>query len=406
MTRASSNLSFIKHEAVHSNSYSFGSKGAVRAAHRKHRAWAIKLVIVASSSLALGGFASIAGCQNLMPLALQWGADLISTASQNYSKKYSNEVERLLLAMYADKVAGTGLNQRVGGTQAMPGTYGSVPQSGPYGQGATAYPPANGAYPSQPGQPSTPYNTGAYGSTNSLETPQGSPYGQGSTAYPPASGAYPPQPGQSSPYGAGGTGGPIVLDAALLVQRASDRSAYRLDPVPIQDGDTLRDGGADPRRGDAIKFSFRVNCDCYVYIIGVDATGYVARVFPDPTLGQANPVRAQQQYVVPEGSVWYGLDQVKGVEQVFFFASRVPRQDIDRTLTQLAQTPRTRSVNYRSLKKAAIPDRATRGLVKVQMGTPSAVQGQSGQQYSFTPQAFGTQAGADDIVVTRWFNHE
>jgi hypothetical protein len=174
--------------------------------------------------------------------------------------------------------------------------------------------------------------------------------------------------------------------------------------VPIQDGEVLRDGGADPRKGDVVKFSFRTNCDCHVYVIGVDATGYVARVFPEKG---GKPVRANQQHVVPQGTAWYGLDQYKGTEQVFFIASRRQRPDIEKSLGQLAKTGRSSlSRDYRPVREAAVPDAATRGLVKVQMGTKSTVSSESGQPYSFTPQAFAAREGADDVVVTRWFRHE
>jgi hypothetical protein len=175
--------------------------------------------------------------------------------------------------------------------------------------------------------------------------------------------------------------------------------------VPLQDGETLRDGGSDPRKGDVIKFSFRVNCDCYIYVIGADATGYVARIFPDASSGLNNPVRANQQYVVPGGTSWYGLDQYKGVEQVFFIASRGPRKDIENPLNQLAQTARSSlTKNFRSVREAVQP--AMRGLVKVQMPAQDSVQSESGQRFSFAPQAFAAQPGSDDVVITRWFNHE
>ena len=296
----------------------------------------------ARGSLVLAALTIAAGCASpLLPVAVKLGADLISAAANNYSKTYSREVEALLLALYTENVAKMQSGQEA---------------SGP---GVAAYPPAGGQ-----------------------QALQGSPY-----------------PSQSATAAA-----PIVFDVAILAQRASERAARRTQPVPIQDGEVLRDGGSDPRKGDVVKFSFRANCDCYVYVIGVDATAYVARVFPEKG---GNRVRANRQYIVPQGTAWYGLDEYKGIEQVFFLASRQPRPDIEKLLGQLAKTGRSSlSRNYRPVREAAVPDAATRGLVKVQMGTKSTVRTEAGQSYAFTPQAFAARQGADDVVVTRWFRHE
>lgn len=329
--------------------------------------------------------AAIAGCAAMVaPLAVKFGADLIASASANYSQTYANKVQNLLQGVYSKAVA---RYQQPAPDAYASGGYPPPASNDPYGsstQGGTTYAGATSSYPSSPSDP--------YGSAAGAQPAQSSPYPAG-TAYPSAPSAY-------------GSASPIVLDATILAQRAGDRAARRTEPKPIQDGETLRDGGADPRKGDVTKFSFRANCDCFVYVIGADATGYIARIFPDPASGLSNPVQANRQYVVPEGTAWYGLDQYKGVEQVFFIASRTPRQDIEGPLSQLAQTPRTAPPqNYRSVREAATSD-ASRGLVKVQMGAPSTVQGESGQRYNFTPQSFAAQSGTDDVVITRWFNHQ
>jgi uncharacterized protein DUF4384 len=347
----------------------------------------VKAATAMGIGVALAGIAFGAGCASLVaPLAVKFGSDLISSASSNYSQGYATKVQELLQGVYGK------------GAQRLPTTQtasGDPYASGAYPQ-ATSAPSAGSPYPAQ----SDPY-------------PQGGPYpavaAGGQSPYPSAQSPYPSaQPAQDPyPQGAYGSSSAIVLDAAILAQRASDRAARRTDPTPLQDGETLRDGGNDPRKGDVIKFSFRVNCDCYVYVIGADATGYIARIFPDPASRLANPVRGNQQYVVPEGTAWYGLDQYKGVEQVFFIVSRTPRKDIEGPLTELAQTPRAAPPqNFRAVREAAMSSAAMRGLVKVQMGTPSAVQSESGQRFSFTPQAFAALGGADDVVVTRWFNHQ
>jgi hypothetical protein len=344
---------------------------------------------VGGTGLILAGVACAGGCAALAPLAVQWGADLVSAASQNYSRQYSNQLEGLLLAIYSD--------------QAARRTQGRVPP-GPGGQGQDSYPPSAQGSP-YPQGPQSPYDSpqAQSGAPQNDPYPRTDPYPTQSAVSGGQPGPYPgPQQGQGGP---GSAKSGIVLDAAILAQRASERAARRSDPVPIQDGEVLRDGGSDPRKGDVVKFSFRANCDCYVYIIGVDATGYVARVFPDPASRQGNPVRANRQYVVPEGTAWYGLDQHKGVEQVFYIASRRPRRDLESSLSQLEKTPKSSlSKNFKAVREAVTP--AMRGLVKVQMGTQSAVQAESGQRVSFTPQAFAAQAGLDDVVVTRSFHHE
>jgi hypothetical protein len=307
--------------------------------------------------LALAPLVGGAACTTLAPLAVKWGADLISAAAANYSPRYSKQLEGLLLAVYEDKVAKKVTGAGVGSGE------------------STAYPAPSSPYP-------RPADSSAAGGPGS-----GSPY-------PPVSSA--------RATGDPNAGASIVLDVAVLAQKASERAARRSDPVPIQDGDRLRDGGSDPRKGDVVKFSFRANCACHVYVIGVDATGHVTRVFPEK---ESKPVRPDQQYVVPEGTAWYGLDQYKGIEQVIFIASRRPRQDIERALQQLSQTGRSAlSRSYRPVHEAALPD--TRGLVKVQMGTRSTVSSESGERHSFTPQAFAARAGSDDVAVTRWFRHE
>lgn len=324
--------------------------------------------IAAVGCLALASLGGVAGCAQLAPAAIKLGADLISAAANNYSQPYSRQLESLLLAVYTQQAEKMLSAQGAGGSAQ-----------------AAAYPPAGGqqAYAPSAGQSPSTAPADPYPSTDGRQAQAGSPY--------------PSQPSASTSE--------VALDVAILAQRASDRAAQRTDPVPIRDGEALRDGGGDPRKGDVVKFSFRANCDCNVYVIGVDATGYVVRVFPEK--GGKPMVRANRQYIVPEGTAWYGLDQYKGTEQVFFIASRRPRPDIEKSLSQLAKTGRSSlSRNYRPVREVAVPDPATRGLVKVQMGTKSTVRSESGQSHSFVPQAFVAQQGADDVVVTRWFRHE
>ena len=198
--------------------------------------------------LALAGIAFSAGCASMVaPLAVKLGADLISSASANYSQAYANKVQDLMQGVYAKAT------QRVQRQETASSSYAS---QAPYG---SPYPTQTSPYPQGSAYPSSAYPSSSYPSAGDSQSAQG-PYPSGAASpYPSAEPS--PSPYPSAPYGQAsyGTAGPIVLDAAILAQRASDRAARRTDPVPIQDGDTLRDGGSDPRKGDVTKFSFRVN---------------------------------------------------------------------------------------------------------------------------------------------------
>src|SRR5215831_7330621 len=127
-----------------------------------------------SLGLALAGIAFAAGCAAIAPLAVKFGADLISSATTNYSQKYANKVEDLMQGMYAKAL------HKEPQQTASADPYGSA-----YSQAPGAY-PTSGAYPSQ----SDPYSSTA-GNTQS-------PYPAQTSASP--STAQSPYPAQASPY--------------------------------------------------------------------------------------------------------------------------------------------------------------------------------------------------------------
>ncbi len=230
---------------------------------------------------------------------------------------------------------------------------------------------------------------------------------------------------------------PIVLDVTLL-----RRTSSRCDVAPMEDGDVLRDGRGDPRAGDRFKIAFRSNCDCYVYIVAADATGRVEPVFPHAADDYRNPVSTGSVYEMPR-SGWYGLDERRGVETLYFVSSRGPRQDLEATLRNLmgrpaparpdgSYTPVTEPALVTSAAYVAqdatgcnptrgivrIPDcraAATRGLVRIpgealqDAGAGNAamnVQTGGGATAEFQPERFMIGQAGRDLVFTRWFRHE
>ena len=196
---------------------------------------------------------------------------------------------------------------------------------------------------------------------------------------------------------------PLALDVAVLVQRASDGRLS--DPVPIDDGATLYSDPNDPAAGDKLKISFRANCDCFVYVIAVDGTGFLVPVFPDFESIDPNPVQAHQLYIVPQADEWYGLDAYTGIEEIYFVASFTRRPELERSIKRLAAQKRRLRPDYRPVREAAIVP-PTRGLVKVKTGQPATVQAQSGETHDYTPTSFLATAKGADLVITRWFHHK
>ncbi|MEZ5559560.1 MAG: hypothetical protein R3E86_13580 [Pseudomonadales bacterium] len=138
-------------------------------------------------------------------------------------------------------------------------------------------------------------------------------------------------------------------------------------------------------------------------MIGIDATGWVTQIHPEA--GQmSTPLVANQPYLVPGGTEWWGLDSYKGVEHIYFVLSRTQRTDIEQALRTLPVERPAPAGSYQPVTQPALL--ATRGLVKVQAAAPTSVQTNGGATQTVTPDTFSSQLQTGDLVVTRWFQHQ
>ncbi|MCC5869663.1 MAG: DUF4384 domain-containing protein [Gammaproteobacteria bacterium] len=375
----------------------------------------------------------LVGCQAVAPaltsLFMAFSEDLLSATAVNYTPRYAVEVENLLAAL-ARHATGLDYHGQLGqaGYRPPPPRY-ARQQGGGFGQPG-GYPPAygHGGYQDpyqhgggfgQPGRYPPAYGHSGYedpyqhGTDDQYYGEPQSGYGQAVYQDPyavqqsPYGGAI---PGYQDPYamtpGSGLTrsirdAAPISLGVAILAQRAgSDRLEI------VNDGDVLRDGRGDPRRGDLLRFHFQANCACWVYVIGIDATGFVARIFPDPEEAHSNPVQAGVNYLMPGGNAWWALDDYRGIEQIYFVASREQRPDIEAAVEHLAAQPRQlASPTYQPVREPAIVP-VTRGLVRVEAPAPVAVPMGASSPAVVTPTIFTNSDHSTDVVITRWFRHE
>ncbi len=362
--------------------------------------------------LAAAGVLVLGACQALPPAVstalVGFGQDVLAAAAQNFTPQYSASMQNLFLAM-AETATGMPFTQQDGAGADAPAGYDGMPPSydaGAYAEGQYEDPYAEDAYAADPyaqdAYAQDPYAQDAYGQDPYAQDP----YAQGSYAQdPPAQVAYPPAPyagAGASPEAQYGAPAGIALEVALLAQALTPDGQVQLRPV--QDGDVLRDGRGDPARGDKIKIFFNAGCACYVYVIGIDATGYVAQIFPERGT-PASRVQPGADYLVPGGTTWWGLDDYRGIEQVYFIASQERRRDIENSVAQLAGQRPSVPANYRPVRQPAVVP-VQRGLVQVQSAAPTSIPTQAGAPQQISPTLFQSTVADADLVITRWFRHE
>ncbi|MDR4494786.1 MAG: DUF4384 domain-containing protein [Nitrospirales bacterium] len=197
------------------------------------------------------------------------------------------------------------------------------------------------------------------------------------------------------------TGTPIGMDVVLVKKTMRNGASVVL---PIKDGDVLRDGRGNAKAGDKFRMMFRPNADGYVYVVAIDGSGWAQGIFPPATAPLANPVKAGEQYVLPEGGNWFSLDQFKGIETIFFVMSNEQRQDIEEILQSITGRERPASESPQQVTKVAM---VPYGVGGARPSTkPFSLSGGSEQDQTIIPTSYLAQKAGHDLRLTRWFRHE
>ena len=204
----------------------------------------------------------------------------------------------------------------------------------------------------------------------------------------------------AEPSGAAG-GPPLALDIALLKESTVQGELILL---PLEDGTVLRDGREDQLAGDRFRAVFRANQECFVYVVGIDATGWVTPLFPAWHTSHTNPIQAAVEYQLPDAEYSFSLNEYRGVEHVYFLASHQRRTDMEEFLAKFdgqGQTQPPPAAADRVVEEAVV----SRGFDDVVEGRDIVVE-TSGVEFMLTPASFLSKASDNDLVVTRWFRHE
>ena len=204
-------------------------------------------------------------------------------------------------------------------------------------------------------------------------------------------------PGQIYPRSVDGEPQPIALDVALI--RQVTLLSGNKDVAIVQDGERLKGGPG----GDRFKIVVRTNCECFVYVVSVDGSGWAQPVFPVANGSISNPIKPEVEQAFPEGQYWFTLDQFKGVESFFFVASPARRTDLEEVLGQLAGQQRPAGQAAAKVEEpAVIPN----GFAKTQAAKATTVKDEAQQQVQITPISYVAAKPGDDVRITRWFTHQ
>jgi hypothetical protein len=438
-------------------------------------------------------FSGCAALPFLIPPLVEFGANLLTTAANNYGNHHKENMKNLLVSLqqptnptmpqgivanpYDGQTGGYQQNgypnQNYQTAQGYPSSpdYSQQPYD-PYQNQQPQYdensPYSNNQYPNQ-GHQENPYPNDPGYPNHQASSPEYSPYpqnqypqqGQQAEAYPnnqngysnqnpypnqapypnqtpyPAQGQPYPDPsypmdqqGQSypTPYGNAGiasapaypnqhqgspdyqtaqfgtaqpTAAPMSLDVLLVKKHMVNGVRSYL---PIKDGDILLDGRGNPQAGDKFRVMFRANTDGYVYVIAVDGSAWAQGIFPSAASPFANPVKAGQQYLLPEGNNWFSLDQFKGIETIFFVASHARRPDIEQILTTITGRERHPAEKPLAVSEPAI---IPNGFSGTRPGSsPFAFKTSQSSQQELLPTTYFVKTAGEDLRITRWFRHQ
>jgi hypothetical protein len=165
----------------------------------------------------------------------------------------------------------------------------------------------------------------------------------------------------------------------------------------------LRGNPQNPQAGDKFKLLVRSNCDCFLYVVAIDGSGWAQGILPAKNSRISNPLRKDEEYAFPEGANWYALDQVPGVETFYVVLSPQQRPDLEESIARVAgnERPRTRGAGQVT-SAAVIPD----GFARKDAGRTTTVRSEGGQPAQVTPSTYVAKAPGEEVAVTRWFKHE
>lgn len=172
--------------------------------------------------------------------------------------------------------------------------------------------------------------------------------------------------------------------AAALVN--SDGPPFMFTLLAMSGDGALRSVAANGviRSGEHYKVAFTPDRDCYVYIFQMDAAGQFFQLFPMESfggvqVGQANPARKGERYLLPALDKAFVLDRQTGKERIFCVVSDGPNERLESLYAEVLAARRDRATAAERKSRTQFGhELATRGLAAVVEDKPAPVAWESG----------------------------
>jgi len=138
-------------------------------------------------------------------------------------------------------------------------------------------------------------------------------------------------------------------------------------------------------------------------VIAVDGSAWAQGIFPSAASPFANPVKAGQLYLLPEGNNWFSLVQYKGIEIIFFVASHERRPDIEQILATISGRERQPAEKPLAVSEPAI---IPNGYSGARAGSaPFAFNTSQTTRQELLPTTYFVKTAGEDLRITRLFQH-
>jgi hypothetical protein len=175
-------------------------------------------------------------------------------------------------------------------------------------------------------------------------------------------------------------------------------------------GFVVHHSGQALESGHGLRVMVQTNIRGYVYLLLLSSQRHVVQLFPQPALGQYNPLMPETAVAIPPtGAGWFELDDRPGTEHIQIVASAHPLRDIEARLNALGALGAEGAEVLRGIASLlCTPQRAPSAAAEPALSSASCLDKRSrgivlapdpGPQRSGTPAATVIRAEPGDEVV-------